>query len=142
MSTSAPTVAKTQVVIDLLSGLGWDGQQELGYPLFPGIEILTEPDRAVFITATGGPGYTTEEAVTDAWSFQARVRGPTDEPYEPEVMALRLDQMLLGAPYPLTVDGVRVLAANRAGSPPAPLPLDPNDLRHEFTASYIVIMGV
>jgi hypothetical protein len=139
---TTPTVAVTQVVIDLLTGLGWDGTQELGYPLYPGIEILTEPDRAVFITATGGPGYTTEEMATDAWSFQARVRGPTDETYEPEVMALRLDQMLLRAPYPLYVDGVRVLAANRAGSPPAPLPLDPNDLRHEFTCSYIVIAGV
>lgn len=139
---TAPTVAMTQVVIDLLTLLGWAGEQELGYPLFPGIEILTEPDRAVFITATGGPGFTTEEGATDAWSFQARVRGPTDETYEPEVMALWLERMLLSAPYPLTVDGVRVLAANRAGGPPAPLPLDPNDLRHEFTASYIVIMGV
>ena len=138
----APTVAMTQVVIDLLTALGWDGQQELGYPLYPGIEILTEPDRAVFITATGGPGFTTEEGATDAWSFLAGVGGPADEPYGPEGMALRLDQMLVGAPYPLTVDGVRVLAANRAGSPPAPLPLDPNDLRHEFTCSYIVIAGV
>jgi hypothetical protein len=139
---STPSVAMTKVVIDLLTAMGWDGAQELGYPLYPGIEILTEPDRAVFITATGGPGFTTEEAATDAWSFQARVRGPTDDAYEPEIMALRLDQMLLGAPYPLTVDGVRVLAANRAGSPPTPLPLDPNDLRHEFTCSYIVIAGV
>jgi hypothetical protein len=136
------TVAMTQVVIDLLTQMGWDGTQELGYPLYPGIEILNEPDRAVFITATGGPGFTTEEGATDAWSFQARVRGPTDEPYEPEVMALRLDQMLIGAPYPLSVDGVGVLAANRAGSPPAPLPLDPGDLRHEFTCNYIVIAGV
>lgn len=139
---STPTVAMTQVLIDLLSRLGWDGAQELGYPLFPGTEILAEPDRAVFITATGGPGFTTEERATDAWSFQARVRGPTDDAYEPEVMALRLDQMLLGAPYPLGVDGVTVCAANRAGSPPTPLPLDPSDLRHEFTCSYIVIAGV
>lgn len=139
---SVITVARTRVLIDLLTLLGWDGAQELGYPLYPGTEILNEPDRAVFITATGGPGFTTEEMATDAWSFQARVRGPTDEPYEPEVMALRLDQMLLGAPYPLDVDGVRVNAANRAGSPPTPLPFDPNDLRHEFTCSYIVIAGV
>lgn len=135
-------VARTQVLIDLLTALGWDGAQELGYPLYPGTEILNEPDRAVFISATGGPGFTTEEMATDAWSFQARVRGPTDEPYEPEVMALRLDQMLLGAPYPLHVDGVSVQAANRTGSPPAPLPLDPGDLRHEYTCSYIVIAGV
>jgi hypothetical protein len=139
---STPTVAMTQVVIDLLTGLGWDGTQELGYPLFPGIEILTEPDRAVFITGTGGPGFTTEEMATDTWTFQARVRGPTDEPYEPEMMAMRLDQMLLSAPFPLSVDGVQILAANRAGSPPTPLPLDPSDLRHEFTCSYIVIAGV
>jgi hypothetical protein len=139
---STPTVAMTQVVIDLITLLGWDGAQELGYPLYPGTYLVEEPDRAVFITSTGGPGYTTEEGATDAWSFQARVRGTTDQAYDPEIAALRLDQMLLGAPWPMQVDGVPIQSMHRAGSPPAPLPVDPADLRHEFTCSYIVIAGV
>ena len=136
------TTPRATVVIDFLTSAGWDATQETGYPMFPGPEILTAPDKAVFITATGGPGYTTEEGGTDAWSFQARVRGPADDPDAAEAAAALLDWTILGALKPANVDGVRVITCFRAGSPPVALPLDPSDRRFEFTCNYIIVTGV
>ena len=135
-------ISRTQVIIDWITALGWDAQQELGYPLLPGPLILDSPDQAVFITLTGGPGYTTEEPATDAWSFQARVRGPSDDPASPEVAAIQLDQLILRAGYPTSVDGLAIQHAHRLGGPPVPLLVDPEDLRHEFTSNYVIITGV
>src|ERR1035441_3275476 len=89
------TAPRTKLVIDFLTAAGWDTTPELGYPLFPGPEILVSPDRAVFITGSGGPGYTTEEGGTDAWSFQARTRGPSDDPLAAQAAAQLLDWTIL-----------------------------------------------
>lgn len=135
------TTPRAQVIIDFLTAAGWDTTQESGCPLFAGPEILVSPDRAAFITATGGPGYTTEEGGTDAWSFQARVRGPSDDPLAAQIAAQMLDWTILGAPTPTWIDGVRVINCQRLGSPPSPLPLDPKDRRFEYTADYIIVTG-
>lgn len=132
----------TQVIIDWIISLGWPQQPELDYALLDGTYITEEPDRAVFITPTGGPGYTTEEGATDAWSFQARIRGTTDDANGPLQAAVLLDQLILKAPVPTVIDGVPVQCAYRAASPPTPLPVDPRDLRREYTCSYILVMGV
>jgi hypothetical protein len=136
------TTSRASVIIAFLTAAGWDATQETGYPLFPGPEILVSPDKAVHITATGGPGYTTEEGGTDAWSFQARLRGPSDDPVAAEIAAQMLDWTILGAPCPANVNGVRVLNCQRLGSPPTVLPLDPSDRRFEYTADYIFVTGV
>lgn len=141
-SPGAPTVAKTQLLTDFLTGLGWDTTQETGYPLLPGPEILTAPDREVTLTPSGGPGYVTEEAGLDAWTFQVRLRGPADDPITAELAAQQLDWLILTAPCPQQVDGVTVAVITRLGSPPAPLPLDPADRRTEFTCTYIITTGV
>ena len=138
---SAPAVAQTQVIIDWLTGLGWDTAQELGYPLLPGPLILDAPDQVAYVTCTGGPGYTTEEGATDAWSFQVFIRGPSDDVFDPQIMAATLDALIFTAQFPVQVDGVTIVAAHRAGGPPAPLPVDPSDLRHCFTCSYIIVTG-
>jgi hypothetical protein len=135
------TTPRATVIIDWLTLAGWDTTQESGYPLLPGSEILAMPDKAVFITGTGGPGYTTEEGGTDAWSFQARLRGPADDPLSAEAAAQLLDYVILHGPHPVTVDGVPVLNVQRLGSPPSPLPLDPGDRRFEFTANYVFTTG-
>ena len=135
------TVARDQLVCDLLAQAGWDDSQETGYTLSPGSEIHDNPDQIVFIVATGGPGYVIEEGGADAWSFQARVRGPADDPQAASVAAQLLDWTILTASYPVSVDGVRVLNCQRMGAPPSALPLDPNDRRFEFTANYIVTTG-
>lgn len=134
--------AQTKLVIDWISSLGWDTRQEAGYPLLPGPEILAEPDKAVHITCTGGPGYTTEEPATDGFSFQARVRGPSDDPLAADTAAGLLDSMILGASFPANVDGTHIHHVHRMGSGPSPLPLDPADRRFEYACSYIMIAGV
>lgn len=134
--------ASTQVIMDWITSLGWDIRQEAGYPLYPGPEIRIEPDRIVHITGTGGPGYTTEEPATDGWSFQARVRGPSDDPIAAETAAMLLDSTILGASFPAVVDGVHIQHVHRMSARPQPLPLDPADRRFEYTCSYIMIAGV
>jgi hypothetical protein len=129
------------VLIAWLTAAGWDITQETGYPLFPGPEILDAPDQAVFLTPTGGPGYTTEEGATDAWSFQARLRGPADDPDAAESAMQLLDWTILGAPHQVQAAGVTVINVQRLGSPPAALPLDPSDRRFEYTANYIITTG-
>jgi hypothetical protein len=138
----APTVPKTQLIADFITALGWDGTQETGYPPLPGPEITDAPDRALFLTPAGGPGWITEEAALDCWSFQARVRGPADDPFAPELAAAQLDVLILGGPYPQTVDGTVITLVARAGSPPSPLPLDPADRRFEYTCTYLITTGL
>jgi hypothetical protein len=135
--------ARTQIVIDWITGLGWNDLPGTSYPypLFPGPEILDDPDRAIFITGSGGPGYVVEEGLPQACTFQVRVRGPANDPYDPEATAQALEALILAAPFPVTVDSVTINHAHRLGGPPTPLPVDPADLRHEFTASYVIIMG-
>jgi hypothetical protein len=140
-AVAATATARSQVVIDWLVSAGWDTTQETGYPLYPGPEILAEPDKAVFITATGGPGYVTDEGSADAWSFQARLRGPADDPQEAERAAQLLDWTILNGPHPVTVDGTPVLNVQRLGAPPAALPLDPASRRVEYTGNYIITTG-
>jgi len=135
------TTPRAQVIIGFLTSTGWDATQETGYPLVPGPEILTSPDRLVTITATGGPGYTTEEGGTDAWSFQARLRGPSDDPLTAQMAAQMLDWTILTAPTPAWSYGVRVINCFRLGSPPTVLPLDPADRRFEYVADYIFVTG-
>lgn len=135
-----PTIAKTQLVIDLVASLGWDTMQETGYPLVPGPEILTSPDRLVTVTPAGGPGWVTEEGALDTWSVQLRVRGPDDDPFAPELAAQQLDFLLFSGAGQ-TVDGVYVAAVTRVGSPPVPLPLNPQDRRFEYTCSYLITTG-
>jgi len=135
------TVALEQVICDWIASLGWDDRPELGYPLSPGPEIHDNPDRIVFITATGGPGYVTEEASADAATFQARVRGPADDVLAAQAAAQQLDALILGAPFPVQIDGVTVCHVHRMAGPPAALPLDPSDRRFEFTCNYVFITG-
>jgi hypothetical protein len=130
------------VIIDWITSLGWDGAQELGYPLLPGPLILDDPDRSVWVTGSGGPGYVTEEGSVDASSFQVRVRGTTDDVYGPELAAAQLDFLILRAPFPVAVDGVPIQSVTRQGSGPTPLPVDPKSNLHEFTTTYIIAMGV
>jgi hypothetical protein len=137
----AITVPRVTVIIAWITVAGWDTTQETGYPLYAGPEILTEPDKAVFITPSGGPGYTTEEGGTDAWSFQARTRGPADDPLSAQAAAQLLDWTILRGPRPAQALGVPVLNCQRSGGPPSPLPLDPSDRRFEYTANYVITTG-
>lgn len=135
------TTPRVTVAIDWLTLAGWDCTQETGYPPYAGPEILAMPDKAVFLTASGGPGYTTEEGGADAWSLQTRLRAGADDPLGAQAAAQLLDWTILRGPHPVTVDGVPVLNVQRLGSPPSPLPLDPSDRRFEYVTNYILTTG-
>jgi hypothetical protein len=137
-----PATAKVTVLMDFISGLGWNVTQETGFPLFPGPEILTSPDRAVFLTPTSGPGWVTEEAALDCWGFQFLLRGAADDPVGAQLAAQQLDVLILNGPYPQAVDGVVIAVAGRSGGPPAPLPLNPEDRRFEYACTYLITTGL
>lgn len=141
MTLSLPTVPKSQVIEDFIVSLGWDTTPELGYPILHGPEIKMSPDRALFITPTPGPGWVTEEGALDTWAFQARLRGPDDDPDTPQLMIEQLDLMILAAPKNVTIDGVLIKMITRAGGTPSALPLDPNDRRFEYTCTYLITTG-
>ena len=134
--------AQTQVIIDWLTAIGWDTRQELGYPLLPGPYVPDEPDQAVVITGGGGPGYLTEEPATDGSNWQARIRGPAEDPFGAEAAAQALDALILHASFPVQVDGTWIVSCSRLGSGPTPLPYDPADRRTEFTSNYMIVTGV
>jgi len=134
--------AQTKVIIDFITGLGWDDRQELGYPLFPGPYVPDEPDRCVVVTGGSGPGYLTEEPATDGSNFQARIRGPQESPFEAEEVAQLLDALILGARFPVQVDGTWIVHCSRIGSGPTPLPWNPADRRTELTSNYLIVTGV
>jgi hypothetical protein len=136
-------VSKTQLIEDWITSLGWDVTQETGYPVSHGPEIVTSPDRLLTITPTPGPGWITEEGALDTWGFQARLRGPANDPDTPQLMAERLDVLIMNASsQPVTVDGVQVKAVTRSGSTPSPLPLDPTDRRFEYVCTYLITTGL
>lgn len=136
-----PAVAKTQVLMDFITSLGWDGTEETGYPMRPGPEVQTSPDRLLTLTPTSGPGWATDEGSLDTWGFQARLRGPDDDPLEPELKSQQLDAMILFAVTPVTIDGTLIANIQRTGSPPVPLPLDPADRRFEYVCTYLITTG-
>lgn len=136
-------MSATQTLIDWITGpLGWDTRQELGYPTVPGPYIPDEPDRLLIVTRAGGLGYTTEEPATDATSFQVRLRTTPDDVIAAETAAEQLDAAILGASFPVTVDGVVIAKVYRAGAGPTPLPYDQTDRRFELTCNYVAVMGV
>ena len=138
---TTPAVSQTKLIIDWIVSLGWNVTPETGFPVFPGPWILVSPDRSVWVTLTGGPGYVTEEGSADAWGFQARVRGTANDQYGPEAAAQLLDNMILNASYPASVDGISIQVVHRLGSPPTPLPVDPSDQRYEYTCNYVIVTG-
>ena len=100
------------------------------------------PDKIVHVACTGGAGYTTEEPATDAVSFQARVRGPADDPLAARLAADTLDALILSAPFPVQVDGATIVHVHRLAGRPSMLPLDEADKRFELTCTYVLVIGV
>jgi hypothetical protein len=136
-----PTLTMTQVFIDWLTGLGWDTTEETGAPIVAGPRIRPSPDKIVHVTGSGGSGYMLEGAA-DSALFQVRWRGPSNDPDEAERMATEMDSMIFRARFPANVDGVTFVLVDRFAGGPDPLPLDPGDLRYEFSNQYTLITGV
>lgn len=109
-------------------------------PVLPGSLVGTAgyPDKALFITGTGGPGLLLEGA-TDVQNFQFRWRGLQGDPAsayaDAEVFAKTLDLQLVRLSCPLLIVDTKVLLVWRTGGPPAYLAS--TDRRAHFTASYL-----
>lgn len=128
-------------IVAWLTGLAWDSTQETGTPIVAGPYVPDMPDRICVITATPGPGYLLEGAA-DAGAFQARVRGPQDDPAAAEAAAFLLDRLIKNARFPVTVNGQVLVHVHRLAGQPAFLtgPSDDGN-RFELTCQYIAIAG-
>lgn len=135
------TIPVNKIIADWIATLGWDMTQETGWPVVSGPEMPDAPDKIIVLTGSGGPGYLTEEAGIDGQTFQARLRGPANDADAAQAAIKQLDELVLGAVFPVVVDGVTISHVHREGSPPVPLPLDPNDRRFEYTVNYIILLG-
>lgn len=133
----------TTDLIDWLTGLGWDTQQEAGAPILMGPYIPPTPDRIVVITPTAGPGIVLEGAA-DAGAFQARVRGGQNNQADAEQLAGLLDTLILNAPFPVVVpSGTVLIHAHRLGSGPSPLSADPDDAeRFDYVTQYLAVASI
>jgi hypothetical protein len=134
--------AATTSVISWLTGLGWDATEEQGAPIRPGPYIQAMPDRLVTITTTPGPGYGADAAL-DVSAFQARVRGPQNDPAGAEQLAYQLDTLILNALFPAILgDGTVLVHVHRLGSPPQLLSPGPDTGdRYELTCTYLCFAG-
>lgn len=135
----------TSDVIQWLTGLGWNTNQETGCPLSMGPYIPDTPDTLAVITMTPGAGYMAEGAL-DMCGFQARVRGgqsgdgSTDAQAATEALAYALDGLIFNAAYPCVLASGRTLVtAHRLSGIPAPMAQASDDQdRFTYVASYLI----
>lgn len=108
-----------------------------GTPFFPGPDIAPDTaDRYVMLTREGGPGEDVE-GLLDGVGYQVMAVGHQRDYDDAEELALLLDQMVRSGGYTRTLStGLRLINAQRTGSPPSPLEQDEAD-RFRFTCSYI-----
>lgn len=116
--------------------------------LIPGEKFVTGPDvpkypgRMVILTPAGGAGLTMED-VMDQPTWQAHVVGKQSRDGRvnesaddaEELMAL-VDAAIIGPTYPVYIDGIRVIRAQRFGAGPSPLSAD-NGGRAHYVATYL-----
>lgn len=101
-----------------------------------GETLPSQPDRLVIVARTGGPGLAVEGAY-DVVTFQLRFRGAQRDPDDAEHLADLGDRLLVDAPMPTLIDGRRVIAITRTGSPPTEDRRDSAGRLH-LTCNYLV----
>lgn len=137
LSTPAPLdgVFDTAAIISWLQGLGADQ----GVPMLPGMvgqEIPDMPDRLAVVTETSG-GPLRMEGLEDNPTFQLRFRGRQGDALDAQRLALAADRLIVFAPLPATVAGLRVWSVWRSGGRPTALLPDPSPgLRPESQCTY------
>lgn len=110
-------------------------------PVLPGSLVDTGgyPDKALFVTGTGGPGLQLDDWGSDVQNFQFRWRGNQGDPGEAyedaEVFAKTVDLAIVRAEFPTVIGGLHVLRFWRTGSAPAYLATVGR--KAHFTASYL-----
>lgn len=125
--------------IQWIQNLGWDTTQETGAPLLPGPLIQPMPDRLVTLSQGGGPGFVLESDA-DSSLIQARARGGQNDQDDAEQLAFALDALVLGANFPVVVNGQTIMHCHRFGAPPSPLTGTPdNGDRWEYVTSYLFV---
>lgn len=102
---------------------------------FPGPELPNTPSKHFVLSWLAGTGLTVEN-MFDVRGFQLRVVGEQNDYASAEALAWQLDHAIVGAVYPVTIGGMRVLSIGRTGGGPEPMPEDDAD-RTPFVASYL-----
>lgn len=110
-----------------------------GVPLLPGAigqAIPDMPDRLGVVTDTSG-GPLQAEGLVDTPAFQLRWRGAQADPFDAQRLALVADRLILFAPLPATLAGVRIYSVDRSGGRPTALMPNPSPgLRSEYVCTY------
>lgn len=122
-------------VITWLLSIGADQ----GVPLIPGAigqAIPDMPDRLGVVTDTSG-GPLENNGLVDTPAFQLRFRGGQADPFDAQRLALTADRLILFAPLPATVAGIRLYSADRSGGRPTALMPNPSPgLRSQYVCTY------
>lgn len=125
----------TAAVMAWLRSIGADQ----GVDLVPGVigqAIPDMPDRIGVVTDTSG-GPTEADALIDTPAFQLRFRGAQGDPYDAQRLALTADKLILFAPLPMVIAGIRIYSADRSGGRPTALFPNPSPgLRSEYVCTY------
>lgn len=113
----------------------WLTSRGVTTPMRPGPRGYDSPDKLVVVTLQPGAG-TLMEDLFDVPAFQLRSRGSVENYADAETLAFELDDLVLSADLPATLEGCYVDAMGRTGG--APVALGPPDSggRFEFVCSY------
>jgi hypothetical protein len=122
-------------VIAALDLAGWLKSKGVDEEFDTDGHIPSRPDRRVIISGTGGPGESGERT-RDALSFQVRTRGRQNVPGDAEQLAWQVDDAIMGAIAPLSINGTRVISIQRQGGPPGFILRDTARRAH-FSCNYL-----
>ncbi len=116
--------------------------------LIPGEYFVTGPDipkypkRMVVVTPAGSAGLVMED-VMDQPTWQMHVVGKqsrdgrvNDSADDAEELMSLVDAAIIGPQYPVMIDGIRVIRAQRFGSGPSPLSTDSGGRAH-YVGTYL-----
>jgi hypothetical protein len=123
-------------MINAADMIAWLVARGLEFPASADSELPAMPDRVITVIRAGG-GPTTIERAYDTPQMQVVSRGAQADATSAEVVADRVDDLLLGAVPPVQMGGHRVISIERLGGPPMAFDRD-EGRRTLMSCSYIL----
>ena len=136
--TAPPPLWTRAAVIDWLGVLGIGEGLTLDLPLYSGPYIPETPPLLGVVTLISGAGESME-GIADTPGFMLLVRGEPNQPVTAETAALRADQLIRFAPFPMDVagGGFRLIRTMRSGGAPAVLGGEDDGDSTTLTCNYL-----